>query len=131
MILRDVATRKPGTAWKNGSEAWTLGFAPDSKTLATGDKEGVVRLWSVESGEIIHTLNGHDNGVRSVTCTPDGKTLASTGMDRTVRFWQVAMGQELISFPDQPAFINSPDGTFLAAALHDGTIRVWRAPRGQ
>ena len=43
------------------------------------------RVWDLESGECRSTLQGHDNGVMSVTISPDGKTIVSGACDKTVR----------------------------------------------
>ena len=111
-----------------------LAYAPSGTILATGNKDGVVKLYDLKAddGEP-RSLFGHKGEVRFVTFSPDGKTLASGGEDRTVRLWQVATGRELLVFKDLPAKVNSlafsPDGRHLAAAIHDGSIRLWHAAK--
>lgn len=54
-----------------------------------------IRLWSLLSGECVHTLFGHDSFVYSLATIPDslGGGLVSGGEDRTVRVWRAADGE--------------------------------------
>jgi len=67
-------------------------ISPDSRTLAIGHADKTIQLYSLASGELIHTLKGHTMETRSMVFTPDGKTLASGGLDKTVRLWDVETG---------------------------------------
>lgn len=109
-------------------------FTPDDKLLVTGIKNGLVHIWNLAETSPPRDFRGHLNGtVRSLAITQDGRTLATAGEDKVIRLWQLSTGQELLSFRDQPDFINtvvfSPDGRYLAAALHDGSLRLWRAAK--
>jgi WD40 repeat protein len=54
-----------------------------------------VRLWEAETGRPLARLNGHLEGVTSVTFSPDGKTLASGSYDNTIRLWNLATRQQV------------------------------------
>ncbi|MFO0174263.1 MAG: pentapeptide repeat-containing protein, partial [Aphanizomenon sp.] len=51
-----------------------VAFSPDGKVLATGEKDGRVRLWNVITGKELLTLRGHSSGVRSVAWSGDNLT---------------------------------------------------------
>jgi len=72
-----------------------VAFSPDSKILATGGKDGTVRLWNPTTGQQIgQPLRGHHGRVNSVAFSRDG-TLASGGQDGTVRLWDTTAHRSL------------------------------------
>jgi serine/threonine-protein kinase len=72
----------------------SLAFSPDGALLATGGRDAMVRMWSVQTGEERPMLKGHTYYVTALAFSPDGKTLASGSHDNTVRRWDVARGKE-------------------------------------
>src|SRR5262249_62403821 len=87
-----AATGQERRLLRTGNEVQALAISGDGQTLATGHKEGALRLWDLATGQERSVLRGHVGGVRAVAFTPDGKTLASGSADRTVKLWQVATG---------------------------------------
>ena len=65
----------------------SVAFSPDGTLLASGvlASHKAIRIWLVESGEEIKTLN--DSDVKSLAFSPDGKILAS-GSTRGITFWK-------------------------------------------
>ena len=91
-------------------------YAPDGKTVATGEHDGTVRLRDAASGKLHFSLPGQGEPVHSVAFSPDGKTLLTASTDRGVKMWDVATGQER-------ATLGTPaDGVTCAALSADGSI---------
>src|ERR1043165_325059 len=66
----------------------TLAFSPDSKTLASGGWDDMIRLWDVETGKERRKMLAHHAMVARVAFAPDGKTVASRGgIDGILRLW--------------------------------------------
>ena len=42
-------------------------FSPDGKHLATASQDQTVKLWDVESGKLLRTLDGHEQFVDAAT----------------------------------------------------------------
>src|SRR5581483_8531311 len=79
-----------------GSPTVSISFSPDGKWLASGDHEGVVKLWEVSPCRlrfsVIHTPQ---RAVHSLKFAPDGAGLASGCSDSTIKIWDTRTGQEL------------------------------------
>lgn len=69
----------------------SLAFSPDGKILATGESydSTAVKLWRVETGDLLRVLDGHPHGVDFVAFSPDGKYLASASYDGMIRIWGI------------------------------------------
>ena len=76
-------------------EVWSVAFAPDGKTLASGSEDGTIKLWDPTSGDQRLTLRGHTQRISTVRFSPDGATLASASWDGTVRLWRAATKSEV------------------------------------
>src|SRR5687767_1611722 len=63
----------------HADEVTTLSFSPDGKVLATGSRDGTIKLWDTKTGVVSRTLIERSGAVRVVAFAPDGETLASTG----------------------------------------------------
>ena len=111
----------------------SVAFSPDGQTLAGGTNEETIRLWDVNTGSEIRTLEGHTAGVYSVAFSPDGQTLAGGG-GHTVRLWDVNTGAHIRTLEGHTELVLSvafsPDGLMLASGSWDSTIRLWDANTG-
>jgi len=129
MDLHDESERWSAQASKSIITA--LAFSPDGKTLASaaGWTEKDIRLWDVDTGKMIGTLEGHGAFVSSMVFWPDGSKLASSSGDQTIRIWDVAsrtcidtlVGHRLEVW--RLALL--PDGHTLVSASKDGEVCVW------
>lgn len=74
-------------------------FSPDSRTLASGSRDGGIILWDVASGEMRHRLRGHALGTASLSFSTDGSLLL--GESRAgLGLWEVETGRWLGTFPN-------------------------------
>jgi WD40 repeat protein len=97
LLLWDLTTGKllrrlAGAPARNTGELRTirsLAFAPDGKTLATGEGNHAVVVYETATGRVRQELTGHDGDVYAVAFSPDGRVLASAGSDLTALVWDV------------------------------------------
>ncbi len=113
---------------------WSVAFAADGRTLASGSDDGTVKLWEPATGRALRTLTGHQGPIWSVAFAPDGRTLASAGHDRTVKLWEPATGRGLFTFRGHTHPVRSvcftPKGRTLVSASDDRTIKLWDLSTG-
>lgn len=115
---------------------YRVAFSPDGKRLASGQWNGMVRLWDVATGSALQTLE-NDGYVSDVAFSPDGKRLASASGEGIIKLWEVAervRESALQTLEGHDRFVGkvtfSPESKRLASAGADGTIRLWDVETG-
>ncbi len=132
ITLWDVETwTQKGTLQPHNNRVHCLEFSPDGKLLAAGlsgynreTQQAEVKLWNMESGEEIGTLE-HRWAIHTLCFSPDGKTLAVAD-DGQVILWDVQSQVATTTFEDAWSWATiSPDGSLIAMrrrkmlTLHD------------
>jgi len=110
-------------------------LSPDGKTLAVGCERGAVRIYRIEDGALVKSLEGHLKAVFGLAFNEDGSRLVSGASDSTIRLWDVAGGAQLqsVEVPEhwvRPVVFLDGGKTF-AAAIQDGTVRTWDCATGK
>jgi WD40 repeat protein len=133
--LFDPATGKtvrefPG---QRGKQAWQVAVSTDGRQVAATLSPEIVRVWEVETGNIIKDLKTPEYEFRAVAYSADNKTLLAAGerVNRDSRFfvwdttnWQEASTQSELTGPLR-RLVFSPDGRWLAADSAQGRIHLW------
>src|SRR5262249_32625863 len=96
-----------------------------------------IRVWDLETGQGVLTLQGHTEEVWCAAFSPDGRRLVSGSRDRTIKVWETTgVPEPQILRVARQAFgadgvAYSPDGRRLATAGLDKMVKVWDAATGQ
>jgi WD40 repeat protein len=110
-----------------------VAYSPDGTRLVSGNADGTVSVWDVESEAIVLILRGHADDVTDVAYSRDGRRLVTCSADKTIRLWDPAVGKELLILRGHEGKVIrarlSPDGLSLTStALGVGDrVRVWDA----
>jgi WD40 repeat protein len=111
-----------------------LAFSPDSLWIASGGRDGGLRLWDAVTGRPGFVIPAHKKGTNAVTFDPGGKWLATAGNDGMVRLWDAGNGSlksEMIGGTfGIPAVAYTPDGEGLAIA-NGNVIRIRKVQDGR
>lgn len=67
----------------------SVAMSPDGRLVAAGSLDTIVRIWDVNTGQLVERLRGHKDSVYSVAFTPDGKGLVSGSLDKTLKYWDI------------------------------------------
>jgi len=117
------------------SRVESVAFSWDSQTLASGSKDGALKLWSVSTGECLSTLQENLNWVTSLTFSPDNQLLATGHNDGTLKLWSPSTGKCLKTLHGHTGAVQSvafsPDGQTLASGSHDPCVKLWEVSTGQ
>ncbi len=119
----------------------TVAFSSKGNWLATGSKDGTVRLWDkLNPDKPAIILQGSIGEVKTVAISPDGKWLGAIGKNTKIQLWNLtapnfatkplileghANSKDQISPDAINALSFSPDSKWLATAGGDTTIRLW------
>ncbi|MHC0068525.1 NACHT domain-containing protein, partial [Nostoc sp. UIC 10890] len=113
----------------------SVAFSSDDKFFATGEVNGSIRLWQVETGKHISTLPGHVAWVRSVAISNNGKILISGSDDKTLKIWDIDKGECLRTLQGHTSRVYSvtisSDGSIVVSGSDDRTIKVWNIFTGE
>jgi len=115
-----------------------VAFSLDGAHLASasGDK---IRLWRVETGELLQTWTGDAGLAASVAFSPDGGTLASGSGEVSyggeVTLWDVRTGKMKRRLKGHKEPVHSvcfsPIGNLLASGDLNGAVKLWDSSTGR
>ena len=103
---------------------------PSGEVICAGSLDSFdIHIWSVQTGQLLDQLSGHEGPVASVAFAHSADIIASGSWDHTVRIWSV-FGRTQTSEPIQlqadvldVAF--RPDSKQMAVSTLDGQLTFW------
>jgi WD40 repeat protein len=93
------------------------------KAIAAGDDKGQVRVWNVDSGELLRKIDAHKTPVLWLAVSADGATIA-TGDGTAIKLWNAATGEIGATLAGDGPLVFSTNGKLLAARNGD-KIALW------
>ena len=143
-VLPDDVVDGPRLAWINKPEVGdamlrtltgstdavtAVAVSPDSKVIATGSRDTLIRVYETGTGEELVVLRGHTNWVSAVAFLPEGKSVVSGSFDSTVRVWDLGTGEVVASHKRHRRRVTAVDVSFdgrkVVSGSWDATVIVW------
>ena len=108
----------------------SLAVDPSGEVVCAGSLDSFeIHIWSVQTGQLLDQLSGHEGPISSLAFAPSGGNLVSGSWDHTVRIWSI-FGRSQTSEPLQlqadvlyVAF--RPDSKQIAVSTLDGQLTFW------
>ncbi|MDP8229381.1 MAG: hypothetical protein P9M15_08010, partial [Candidatus Electryoneaceae bacterium] len=99
------------------SDVNAVAFNHDGTILATAtDADNYsVKLWDVQSGQLIRTLTGHTSYIWDIEFDPTGAVIATASGDNSIKIWTTSTGQLASTFEGHSSTVFTlafnPDGS--------------------
>ncbi len=140
--LEATAFRMPKKL-RHGNRVVLAVFSPDSKRVLSGDNDGLVILWDLESGKDLYSFKSggfteaRSRAVHGAAFSPDGRTIAVGDYGAQLKLHDARDGRVLLVFSTQDKFglyeslAFTPDGSKLITVGDRCDTTVWDVKTGQ
>lgn len=103
---------------------------PSGEVICAGSQDSFsVYIWSVQTGQLLDELAGHEGPVSALAFAPNGGVVASGSWDYTVRIWSIfarTQTSELLKLQaDVLSIAIRPDSKQIAVSTLDGELSFW------
>ncbi|KAF6808361.1 periodic tryptophan protein 2 [Colletotrichum sojae] len=111
--------------------SWScMAVDPSGEVVAAGSLDSFdIHIWSVQTGQLLDQLSGHEGPVSALAFTPNGDSLISGSWDRTARVWSIfsrsQTSEPLQLQADVLDIAVRPDSLQLAVSTLDGQLTFW------
>ena len=107
----------------------TVAYSPDGREIATAGVDGLIKIWSAESGEELRTLRtARRHPIWSIAYRPDGKRLVSSGLEFSLHVCDPRGNPDFhVRYGDAYFLAVSPNGSRIVTGgqYADGGATVW------
>lgn len=142
-LIWDLRVRNAIQTLKCDYQVTSVAFSDDSTQLFTGSIDNSVKCWDLMKGEVIYSLEGHQQTITGMKLSPDGKNLLTNSMDGTLKCWDVR------PYVSDTRLVNtyhghqhdlqqwllkcawSPDGKRITSGSSDNFVYVWDVATGE
>jgi WD40 repeat protein len=118
------------------NNVYSVAMQPNSTSahLATGGRDGTVKLWDAQTGGLRLTLKSEAGGVYGVAWNADGHRLAASTEGGFIYIWDFKSVRRPLLIPAHSyaarAIAWQPNGLILASAGWDNQVKLWDTSTG-
>jgi len=114
---------------------YAIAISPDGNTLISSSYNGTIKIWNLQAGKLLHTINGLTDAVASLAISSNGHIFASGSWDHRIKLWNLEQGKLIRTLSGHADDVESvaftPDGKILASGSWDHTVKLWNVETGQ
>jgi GTPase SAR1 family protein len=134
----EPACNSPILSVDHPTRVYALDFDRSGRRLVSGDATGTIRIWDIDGGRLLRTVEGHTYGIRQLAFFGNGALIASRDSRGAVRISETATGATVLvnemHSDATEAFTSAiavdPGGACVAVSTHGGHkdgswVEVW------
>jgi len=110
----------------------TLAVTPDGRRAVSGNHDGTMTLWDLDTGTELRSFALHSSWVSAVVVTPDGSRAVSASQDGSIKVWDIGTTKLMGTLIEHSSSVNAANpvallagGRYLLSASRDNAVRVW------
>ena len=129
LVIWNASNFKKKTVTKEVTWVDNAIFNKNASLIYSGGHDNLVKIWDVNTGDLIKELAGHDDWVYDLCLSANENTLYSCSLDKTIKLWDISTGKNtntLKGHTDGVICLDiSKDGKYLASGGMDKSIIIW------
>lgn len=106
-----------------------IDFNRQGTHMASCSKDLKIKIWALDKGTCVRTLQDHEHAVSCVKYLPDGDKLLSSSWDKTIKLWDTANGFCLKTFRGHEDWVQSISineiGENMISSDNNGALILW------
>lgn len=113
----------------------SLAVDPSGEIVCAGSMDSFdIHVWSVQTGQLLDSLSGHEGPVSCLAFSQENSILASASWDKTIRIWSIFGRSQQVEpievYSDVLALTIRPDGKEVAVSTLKGQITIFNIENG-
>ncbi|KAG0671696.1 U3 snoRNP protein [Maudiozyma exigua] len=114
----------------------SLAVDPSGEVVCAGSLDSFdIHVWSVQTGQLLDTLSGHEGPISALSFSQENGVLASASWDKTIRIWSIFGRSQQVEpievYSDVLALAVRPDGSQVAVSTLKGQITIFDIQEGK
>lgn len=113
-----------------------LRLMKEELVVISGSADKTIKIWKVETGELVIKNVAHHNNIWNVLISNDKKNLFSGSSDGSIKIWNIEQDKLIKkkTFTTKRSKVYSisisPDDQYLVSGHSNGSIKIWNASSG-